>query len=106
MTHAIVSEIAGDNTIVRTENNFIASTLINLGFVFNKYGYLEKKNFNQDIRLSNIEELIGLDALFSAGKDWSPEDLLAYYKELGLFNKPYKVISWRGEADFLIRIIE
>lgn len=106
LVYAVVTEIAGERAVVKTENNIIASKLLNLGFNINEYGCLEKKNLNQDSRISNIEQLIDLDAIFSSGKDWSPEDLLSYYKELGLLNKSYKVIAWKDKDNYLIRVID
>ena len=46
--------------------------------------------------------LIALEALFSNGKDWSPSELVDYYKEIGLIDSKYYKISWKGKDDFYI----
>lgn len=89
----IVIDIAGDFSLVKTENLEMISKLINLGFRLNENGFFEKLNHTQDERLANIKKLINIGALFSSGKDWSPEELMNYYSELGLIKEPYNIIS-------------
>jgi hypothetical protein len=37
-----------------------------------------------------------LDALFSAGHDWSPAELVSYFYEQGVFTGSYREIKWRA----------
>lgn len=90
---------------MKTENNILIFKLLNLGFYLNENSTLEKANNTQEERVNNIKSLINLDALFSSGKDWSPEELLNYYKKLGLIQQPYKIISWKSQKEYIIRTI-
>ncbi|MDV2489185.1 hypothetical protein [Acinetobacter johnsonii] len=101
----IVIDIAGDFSLVKTENHEMTSKLINLGFHLNENGFFEKINNTQEERVSNIKSLINIDALFSSGKDWSPEELMNYYSELGLIKQQYKIISWKSQNEYVIRTI-
>lgn len=101
----IVIDIAGDFSLVKTENHEITVKLIDLGFHLNENGFFEKINKTQEERVSNIKSLINIDALFSSGKDWSPEELMSYYSELGLIKQPYKIISWKSPNEYIIRTI-
>ena len=58
-------------------------------------GYNSTDNFDK-------KKLIALEALFSNGKDWSPSELVDYYKEIGLIDSKYYKISWKGKDDFYI----
>ncbi len=104
--NAVVTDIAGDYTIIRTKNQTISFQLIKFGFKLQEYDSFEKKNLDQDDRLKTIKNLISINSLFSAGRGWSPEELLGFYKEQGLLNEPYKVISWKDKNNYKIRIIE
>lgn len=46
--------------------------------------------------------LIGFGALFLDGRDWSPAELVGYYRELGLVSGLYRVITWRNPDDYFV----
>ncbi|MEG2359413.1 hypothetical protein [Acinetobacter sp.] len=100
---AIVTELAGDRVAVKTENLFLAAQLISIGFRINESSTFNLAIRDEDHRLSVIDILIELGALFSSGRDWSPEELVRYYVELGEINKKFKVISWRNPHGYTIR---
>jgi hypothetical protein len=57
---------------------------------------------NADDRIKVLVRLIELGALFSAGRDWSPAELVEYYREQGLISGPYRVIEWTSPEQFLV----
>ena len=99
----IVAELAGDRAAVKTENLFLAAQLISIGFGINESSTFNLAIRDEDHRLSVIDILIELGALFSSGRDWSPEELVRYYVELGEINKKFKVISWKNPHGYTIR---
>lgn len=58
--------------------------------------------FDDSERQVFIEKLIDMGALFSEGRDWSPAELLNFYCEQGRIKIAYKVISWRGQDNYII----
>ena len=104
--NAVVTDIAGDYTLVKTKNRTISFQLIKLGFKLNEHGSFEKKNLDQEDRLKTIKNLISINSIFSAGRDWSPEELLDFYRKQNLLNESYRVISWKDQNNYLIRAIE
>ena len=77
--------------------------MISIGFRINESSTFNLAIRDEDHRLSVIDILIELGALFSSGRDWSPEELVRYYVELGEINKKFKVISWRNPHGYTIR---
>lgn len=51
-----------------------------------------------------VNQLIAMDAAFSAGHGWSPAEMLGLLRDQGVFTGPYKVIAWRGPGDFETRL--
>jgi len=49
-----------------------------------------------------VAALVDLDALFSAGRDWSPQALVEYYREIGVVRSAYRSIAWRGPGQTII----
>lgn len=104
-TEMIVSDIAGDKAKVKTQNLLSIKKLISLGFQ-QITDTLEKNINSVEDRVSLIHALIELDALFSAGRDWSPEELLNYYVELGYITESYRIIFWEGQGQYNIKTIQ
>ena len=103
---SVVTDIAGDYTQVKTKNPTIAFQLVKFGFKLNEHGSFEKNNLDQEDRLRTIKNLISINAIFSAGRDWSPEEVLDFYREQNLLNEPYRVISWKDLNNYEIRFVE
>lgn len=66
----------------------------------------KKNNLDQEDRLKTIKNLISINSIFAAGRDWSPEELLGFYKEQRILNESYKVIFWKDRDRYEISIIE
>lgn len=96
----IVKEIAGKNLIIEVTSPALLSSVTKLGFIPDN-NFLSKPITNDLERQVLAKELIGLNALFSAGKDWSPAELMLYYKELGIISG-FQMISWKNPDTYVI----
>lgn len=99
----LVRDIAGDRALVQTNCRRKKRDLSRLGFT-EKDGYLNRTIADTDDRRRLLESLIDLDALFSYGRDWCPSELVEYYRELGLIDRPFRVIAWRDPEHYTISI--
>ena len=53
--NSVVTDIAGDYTLVKTKNPTIAFQLVKLGFKLNEHDSFEKNNLDQEDRLKTIK---------------------------------------------------
>lgn len=53
-------------------------------------------------RKTIAQALVNMNAVFSEGRDWSPAELMALYREQGVINTPYRVISWTDPQHHVI----
>lgn len=98
----IVLDLAGDYARVACHNPDGVESLMSLGFHLSGDQFI--KAIADDLERQKMAcNLIELSAVFSAGRDWSPAELLEYYREQGVFRKAYRVISWKGKDNFQIR---
>ena len=99
----IVVELAGQSILLSNSGDNLKKELIAMGFVKKgKYYALDLPTKDITQRITLIKKLIAFEALFSNGKDWSPSELVDYYKEIGLINSKYYKILWKGKDDFHI----
>ena len=99
----VVVELAGRNILLNNSSDNFNKELIAMGFVKNgKYYALGLPTNDVTKRVTLIKKLIALGDIFSDGKDWSPSELVDYYKEIGLIDSTYYKISWKGKDDFYI----
>ncbi|WP_174970760.1 hypothetical protein [Burkholderia lata] len=97
----LVTDIAGHVAVVVTDVAAVAEVLMRLGFA--QHGDRWKRKIVDDHdRRALVAALVDLDALFSAGRDWSPQALVEYYREIGVIRKDYRSIAWRGPAQYVI----
>ncbi|MDE1481090.1 hypothetical protein [Xenorhabdus bovienii] len=62
---------------------------------------------NEEDKIKIVKELIKEGALFSYGKEWSPEEVMDYWKkDKGIELEKYKTIGWYGPEKYLIREVE
>jgi hypothetical protein len=97
----VVTDIAGDKARVHATNSVHKSELIRLGFI-GQNDDLVRPLHSVDDRIRVLVRLIDLGALFSAGRDWSPEEVVQYYHEQGFIDGPYRVIAWKNLEQFLL----
>src|SRR5690554_2170191 len=97
----VVKDIAGDIALLYVEDESIGKDLVNLGY--KKDGNFFRKPIVDDKdRVRLIEDLTNRGALFSKGRDWSPSELIEYYREIGLVKGTYKTIAWKNPSEYLI----
>jgi len=97
----VVLDIAGKRARVKCDLKNIEPILSFLGFV--REGDQMVREITDDLdRQGLVRELIALDALFAAGRDWSPSELVDYYREQGLVSQSYRVVTWKSPACYVI----
>lgn len=100
----IVLDIAGNTARLTVNKPHDEEKLVSIGF---------RRESNQLIRPITDEgdrkklaaDLIALNALFSSGRDWSPEELVRHYADQGVITQKFRTISWRSPTDFIISTI-
>lgn len=97
----IVLDIAGSYARLKTGSPITESALITKGFI-REGEQLIKPIIDDSERRNVVCDLILMGALFAAGRDWSPAELVDFYKEQGLFTQQYRVISWKNSGSFEI----
>jgi hypothetical protein len=75
--------------------------LLQLGFTFHD-GQLQRPINDSADRVKLVNDLIRLGALFSTGRDWSPAELVDFYREEGKITASYRRITWSGPDQYEI----
>ena len=93
----VVTDIAGERAVIETTEVDVASDtlLVQLGFKWNGTRYLRHISDHLD-RQALVRELMRAGALFAGGPDWSPSELVEYYRDQGSVQGDYKRIVWRS----------
>jgi len=99
----VITEIAGSRAVAFANTDKKILALNALGFL-EEGDHLVRKIISEVDRINLLKDLIQLSALFSSGRDWSPAELVDFYRERGDIGQSYRVISWRGPGAFYIRI--
>ncbi|AIO33544.1 hypothetical protein DM39_3293 [Burkholderia cenocepacia] len=97
----LVRDIAGLVAVVVTNVAAVSDALMRLGFTPQADRW-ERAVAGDDDRRALVAAPIELDALFSAGRDWSPQALVEHYRELGVVRRAYRSIAWRGPGHYVI----
>ncbi|VWD32857.1 hypothetical protein BLA18112_06195 [Burkholderia lata] len=97
----LVTDIAGRAAVVVTDVETAADALVRLGFARQSDRW-ERTIADDTDRCALVAALIDLDALFSAGHDWSPQALVEYYREIGVVRCGYRSVAWRGPTQYVI----
>jgi hypothetical protein len=98
--YILIKELAGSRIVAECNNINLENFLISLGF--NNNGKFYIKQVNEEERIEIIKTLIKNGALFSEGRDWSPAELVLYYREKGILNEKFKSISWTNSNKYNI----
>jgi hypothetical protein len=101
----VVVDIAGRVARVRTANTSTSNkaALSRLGFTEEGDDMIRAISDTSD-RCRLLESLLDLDALFSYGRDWSPSELVEYYRDLGFISRAFRVIAWSDPNHYTISI--
>ncbi|WP_244130873.1 hypothetical protein [Burkholderia pyrrocinia] len=78
-----------------------ADVLTQLGFVRQSDRW-ERAIADDTDRQALVAALVDLDALFSSGRDWSPQALVEYYREIGVVRRGYRSVAWREPTQYVI----
>jgi hypothetical protein len=97
----LVTNIAGDVAVVVTDVMATTDGLVPLGFARQPDRW-ECAIADDTDRQTLVAALIDLDALFSAGRDWCPQALVEYYREIGVVRRGYRSVAWRGPEQYVI----
>lgn len=97
----VVLDIAGDWLRLISNKPEDEARLTELGFVVDD-GYLVRRVLDALDRKVLALELIKIGALFSAGRDWSPAELVEYYREQGDIQEKFRTIAWTGPTEYSI----
>ena len=90
----LVNQIAGNRAVI-TASYTSESLLLSLGFTKDGDTYSRSISDHLD-RQALIRDLIRADALFMGGADWSPAEVVEYYRDQKAVVGPYKRIVWRS----------
>lgn len=97
----VVLDIAGSYARLQTDDMAREVALTTLGFI--RDGDQLVRSISEDIdRRMLVQKLIEMDALFAAGRDWSPAELVDYYREEGVVLQGYRMITWKGPDAYII----
>lgn len=97
----IVLDIAGACAKVKIEGSANIPALTQLGFV-SKNGEYERPISSMEDRETLVKNLIALGSLFSGGRDWSPAEVVDYFRERGRVNTGYRKIEWANPDTYFI----
>lgn len=97
----VVVEMSNNKIIVKVSGDKNKKELLSEGFVdSNEFLIFNYNDENQKMKI--IHSLVQRDALFSFGYGWSPSEIMAYYKEHGIYKGNYKKILWRSSTEYAI----
>ena len=88
----VAIELAGNNILLVNDN---------LGFEkVEPYYSISMPIDDVEKRAALFQKLMEIGTLFSNGRDWSPSEIVRYYRDKGLIKGDYLRIVWRNEQDF------
>ncbi len=97
----VILDIAGNHARLQTDNMARETKLTTLGFVRDG-GQLVRPIADDIDRKMLVQKLVEMDALFAAGRDWSPAELVDFYREEGIVAQGYRMITWKGPDAYVI----
>lgn len=97
----VAIELAGNNILLVNDNDNFKNELISLGFEkVEPYYSISMPIDDVEKRSALFQKLMEIGTLFSNGRDWSPSEIVRYYRDKGLIKGDYLRIVWRNEQDF------
>ena len=97
----VAIELAGNNILLVNDNDNFKNELISLGFEkVEPYYSISMPIDDVEKRAALFQKLMEIGTLFSNGRDWSPSEIVRYYRDKGLIEGDYLRIVWRNEQDF------
>ncbi|MEQ4617712.1 MAG: hypothetical protein ABN482_06650 [Corticimicrobacter sp.] len=99
----IVQDIAAEKIRIRVEGQCLLSEMKHLGFRAEN-DCMVRITHDQAEKIQILATLAKMDALFLFGYGWYPSEVMALYREQGLYCGSYKVISWSSPDCYRIDI--
>lgn len=97
----VAIELAGNNILLVNDNDNFKNELISLGFEkVEPYYSISMPTDDVEKRAALLQKLMEIGTLFSNGRDWSPSEIVRYYRDKGLIKGDYLRIVWRNKQDF------
>lgn len=97
----VVLDIAGSTARVACDKPRAKQALEALGFLPEINQFVREIVDDAD-RQALVLELIRMDALFAAGRDWSPSELVDFYREKGIISQGYRTVAWTSPESYSI----
>jgi hypothetical protein len=97
----VVLDIAGAYARVVCCNQGDEANLAKFGFV-SENGQMVCPISDVADRQKLVNALIALGALFSGGRDWSPAELVDFYREQGVIATGYRMITWKSPHQYIV----
>jgi hypothetical protein len=97
----VVLDIAGARAVATCGSPGVEASLTALGFTVQD-DKLQRPIANVTDREKLVNALINLGALFASGRDWSPADVVGFYREQGAVKTGYRRISWTKPDQYVI----
>jgi hypothetical protein len=99
--HIIIHELAGARIVAQCADVQLKNILVSLGFEYEEKFYIKQVD-SEDTRINIIRILMTNKVLFAEGRDWSPAELMFYYRAKGIINGEIKIISWTKPGEYNI----
>ena len=101
--YIIIHDLAGSRIVAQCDDLKLQQILISLGFIKEQNDFLIKRIDTEEERIHIIKNLMqNYQVLFSDGRDWSPAELILYYRDQGIINGKIKIISWLNKDKYNI----
>lgn len=97
----VVLDVAGSTARVACDKPRAEQALEALGFSPERDQFVREIVDDAD-RQGLVLGLIRMDALFAAGRDWSPSELLDFYREQGVISQRYRTVAWTSPESYSI----
>lgn len=102
-TYILIHELAGSRILAQCDDVKLQQVLIALGFIKEQNDFLIKKVDTEQQRIHIIKNLMqNYQVLFADGQDWSPAQLILYYRDQGIINGKINIISWQNQHKYKI----
>lgn len=99
----VAIELAGNNILLVNDNDNFKNELISLGFEkVEPYYSISMPIDDVEKRSALFQKLMEIGTLFSNGRDWSPSEIVRYYRDKGLIKGDYLRIVWRNEQVLIL----
>ncbi len=102
-SYILIHELAGLRIVAQCKDLKLQQLLTSLGFIKEQNDFFIKKVNTEQQRIHIIKNLMqNYQVLFADGQDWSPAQLILYYRDQGIIDGKIKIISWLNQHKYKI----